>query len=72
MRLPALVSLDRNDPVVFNMPEGDSVYVTPGRTWSLYDYRRNAIPENTAKLIQQGKYPLTTRPIDKIDHYVKH
>ena len=71
-RLPALESLDRNDPVVFNMPEGDSVYVTPERTWSLYDYRRNAIPEKTAQLIKQGKYPLTTRPIDKIDHYVKH
>ena len=71
-RFPAIETLDRNDPVVFNMPEGDSVYVTPGRTWSLYDFRRNSIPENTMRQIQQGKYPLTTRPIDKIDHYVKH
>lgn len=71
-RLPAIESLDRNDPVVFNMPEGDSVYVTPERTWSLYDSRRNAIPENTLQQIKRGKYPLTTRPIDKIDHYVKH
>lgn len=71
-RLPAIESLDRNDPVVFNMPEGDSVFVTPDRTWSLYDYRRNAIPENTHQQISRGKYPLTVRPIDKIDHYVKH
>jgi len=71
-RLPALEPLDRNDPVVFNMPEGDSVYVTPERTWSLYDYRRNATPQKMAQQINQGKYPLTTRPIDKIDHYVKH
>jgi len=71
-RFPAIESLDRNDPVVFNMPEGDSIYVTPGRNWSLYDYRRNAIPVATTKAINQGKYPLTTRPIDKIDHYVKH
>lgn len=71
-RFPALESLDRNDPVVFNMPEGDSIYVTPGRNWSLYDYRRNAIPAATMKGINQGKYPLTTRPVDKIDHYVKH
>lgn len=71
-RLPALENLDRYDPVVFNMPEGDSVYVTPERTWSLYDYRRNAIPAKTLQQINQGKYPLTVRPIDKIDHYVKH
>lgn len=71
-RFPALESLDRNDPVVFNMPEGDSIFVTPGRNWSLYDYRRKAIPVATMQAINQGKYPLTTRPIDKIDHYVKH
>jgi len=71
-RLPALENLDRYDPVVFNMPEGDSVYVTPERTWSLYDYRRKAIPAKTLQDINQGKYPLTTRPVDKIDHYVKH
>jgi len=71
-RLPAIERLDRNDPVVFNMPEGDSVYVTPGRNWSHYDLKRNAIPERTAKQILQGKYSLITRPLDKIDHYVKH
>ena len=71
-RLPAIESLDRNDPVVFNMPEGDSVYITPGRNWSHYDLKRNAIPQNTANQILQGKYPLVTRPLDKIDHYVKH
>lgn len=72
IRLPALQPLDRNMPVVFNMPEGDSVYVTPGRTWSIYDYRRGAIPIKTKQLIDAGAYPLTGRPIDKIDHYVKH
>lgn len=71
-RLPAIESLDRNDPVVFNMPEGDSVYITPTRNWSHYDLKRNAIPQKTAKQILNGKYPLVTRPLDKIDHYVKH
>ena len=71
-RLPALETLDRNDPVVFNMPEGDSIYVTPDRNWSIYDLRRGAIPSNITQQIRQGKYKLTTRPIDKIDHYVKH
>lgn len=71
-RLPGIEQLSHNMPVVFNMPEGDSVFVTPGRTWSLYDYKRDAIPTATKQLIDQGKYPLIARPMDKIDHYVKH
>ena len=70
-RLPAIESIDRNDPVVFNYPEGDSVYVIPGRTWSIYDYRRNSIPQATAARITAGREPLVTRPIDKMDHYIK-
>lgn len=71
VRLPALESIDKNDPVVFNYPEGDSVYVIPGRTWSIYDKKRNAIPANAAMAIDQGRFPLVTRPIDKMDHYIK-
>lgn len=67
-RLPALESIDRNDPVVFNYPEGDSVYVIPGRTYSVYDAKRNP---GLARNIQQSGYPLVTRPIDKMDHYIK-
>lgn len=70
-RFPALEKLDRNDPFVFNYPEGDSVFVTPGRTWSVHDLRRQAVPKPTATQIQQGKYKLITRPLDKMDHYVK-
>ena len=70
-RLPALEGIDRNDPVVFNYPEGDSVYVTPGRTWSIYDKRRKSIPAPTIAAIDRGAYPLVTRPIDKMDHYIK-
>ncbi|MCB9285465.1 MAG: signal peptidase I [Lewinellaceae bacterium] len=66
-RLPALEKIDRNDPVVFNYPEGDSVYVTPGRTFSVYDVRRN--PDFLALIPKQ--YPLTVRPLDKKDHYIK-
>lgn len=62
-RLPALTNVKRNDPVVFNYPEGDSVYVTPGRTFSLYDVRRGYVLDRN--------YPLTTRPMDKMDHYIK-
>ena len=67
-RLPALEKIDHNKPIVFNYPEGDSVYVIPGRTYSIYDARRK---DRVAKLVQQKKAPLVTRPIDKRDHYIK-
>jgi signal peptidase I len=67
VRLPALESIDRNEPVVFNYPEGDSVYLYPGRTFSIYDLR--AMGPEAAQVMR--KYPLITRPIDKMDHYIK-
>lgn len=70
-RLPALERIDRNDPVVFNYPEGDSVYFFPDRTWSVHDLRRGAVPAQRARLIQSGRVPLITRPVDKKDHYIK-
>ncbi len=70
-RLPALQTIGRNDPVVFNFPEGDSVYVFPGRTWTIYDYRRGAVPPLMAKQIESGAKKLVTRPMDKKDHYIK-
>jgi len=70
-RLPALETIDRNDPVVFNYPEGDSVYVFPERTWSIYDLRRGSIPPMFSGAIQSGLNSLVTRPLDKMDHYIK-
>lgn len=71
-RLPALESIDRNDPVVFNFPEGDSVYIFPGRTYSIYDYRRGHIDDPVKiQQIKTGRKDLVTRPMDKKDHYIK-
>ncbi|MEM9921448.1 MAG: signal peptidase I [Bacteroidota bacterium] len=64
-RLPAIEKIKHNAPVVFNYPEGDSVYVTPARNYSYYDVKR-------AKSQSQFRgYKLRTRPIDKKDHYIK-
>ena len=65
-RLPALETIDNNEPLVFNYPEGDSVYVTPGRVWSVHDVRRNPGLEPYVRGL-----PLRVRPIDKRDHYIK-
>lgn len=70
-RLPALETVDRNDPVVFNFPDGDSVYVFKHRTWSINDYRYGGIPETDAQQIRTNRKKLVVRPVDKKDHYIK-
>ena len=70
-RLPALTDIKRYDPVVFNYPEGDSVYIFPERTWSIHDFRRGSITPQRFMQIKSGQADLVVRPIDKKDHYIK-
>ena len=70
-RLPALEKIDRYDPVVFNVPAGDSVYFTPGRMYYPHDVRTRNMPQNVYNAIQNGQLEVITRPVDKRDHYVK-
>ena len=65
-RLPALESIDRNEPIVFNWPVGDSVYLSPTRSYTAFQVKTN--PEAKRDV---GNSPLITRPIDKKDHYIK-
>ena len=65
-RLPALESIDRNEPIVFNWPVGDSVYLSPSRSYTAYQVKTN--PEAKRDV---GDAKLITRPIDKKDHYIK-
>lgn len=66
-RLPAIETIDRNEPVVFNWPAGDSVYIVPGRSWDIGQWNRN----NLAEDYRGQDLPLITRPVDKKDHYIK-
>jgi signal peptidase I len=66
VRLPAFESIDRNEAVVFNWPEGDSIYLTPERSYSVYDCRTML---DGAEIMRKNE--LIVRPIDKIDHYIK-
>ncbi|MEM8909578.1 MAG: signal peptidase I, partial [Bacteroidota bacterium] len=66
-RLPAIENIDRNDPVVFNYPAGDSVMIGPDRNYSVEDLRRY---NQLDKPPFRGKKP-RVRPIDKKDHYIK-
>lgn len=67
-RLPALETVDRNEPVVFNWPAGDSVFIAPDRSWDIGQWVNGNISQN-----QYGgkKFPFVTRPVDKKDHYIK-
>ncbi|MFN0175830.1 MAG: S26 family signal peptidase [Saprospiraceae bacterium] len=67
-RLPAIEKIDRNEPVVFNWPAGDSVYIVPGRSWDIGQWKR----KNLANTEYRGmNVPFVTRPVDKKDHYIK-
>ena len=72
-RLPAIRSIKRNSPFVFNWPVGDSVYVTAQRPYSVEQAHREPAhaqrDKHLAKLMRDKDY--ITRPIDKKDHYIK-
>ncbi len=72
-RFPALESIDNNDPIVFNWPVGDSVYVTASRPYSVAQVNRNpSYASRDAQLAQQmRRKDFITRPTDKKDHYIK-
>ena len=69
-RLPAIKNIERFDPVVFNVPAGDSVYWTPFRSIYPHDLR-SAPTGDWANYVRKNRISVTTRPRDKRDHYVK-
>jgi signal peptidase I len=64
-RLPAIEQIDRNDPVVFNWPVGDSVVLLPERSFDIGQWERFGLSNRL------GKKEIITRPVDKKDHYIK-
>jgi len=73
-RLPALETLDRNEPFVFNWPVGDSVYVTKKRPYSVEQVTRSPqsfLPRDSELGTKVRTKNFVTRPIDKKDHYIK-
>ncbi len=64
-RLPAIEKIDHNQPVVFNWPDGDSVVLSPQRSWNI-----NALRRQTGGAIRPGT-EIISRPVDKKDHYIK-
>lgn len=65
-RTAAMESIDVNDPIVFNWPIGDSVYLSPARSFAAEQVRREPGLKSQLKGAK-----LITRPVDKKDHYIK-
>lgn len=96
-RLPKLTEIKRNDLVVFNFPEGDTVtqehqsakpylsLIAEEGLNAIAGQRQSLTPEmlesepfiNEVRalgrniVLNSGKYTITSRPVDKRDHYVK-
>ena len=64
-RLPAIESVQRNAPFVFNYPAGDSFFITPQRNFDKFLISKQESPEQIAKI------DWLARPYDKEDFYIK-
>lgn len=72
-RLPKMEDIERNKPIVFNWPVGDSVYVTKKRSYSVGQVRRGKefLSQDRELRSKHNKKDFVVRPIDKKDHYIK-
>ena len=72
-RLPAIREIKRNDPIVFNWPPGDSVFITDKRSYYVSQVKREpafvAFDPALRKKLDDEDYVI--RPMDKKDHYIK-
>ena len=68
MRLPGFGKVERGDIVVFNFPEGDTVF-TGNRNASYYRFVRENGPDFRKNVIADEK--IVVHPVDKEDNYVK-
>ncbi len=70
-RLPGFGHVERNDVVVFNFPDGDTVFVDPEGHFMQEDYYSVAqVPGLVQSYLANG-YTLSHRPVDKTDNYIK-
>ncbi|RTL54802.1 MAG: signal peptidase I [Sphingobacteriales bacterium] len=70
MRLPGYVPIKRNDVVVFNFPEGDTIINLPGygSAQPYYDFVRR---QGRDAVWQQFGEHILVHPMDKTDNYIK-
>lgn len=67
-RLPGFTSIKRNDVVVFNFPDGDTVLRESGR-YLQDDYYEKCRRSGRDRVL--AEYEIQSRPVDKTDNYIK-
>jgi signal peptidase I len=70
-RLAAMSTLKRNDAVVFNFPNGDTVVRNHPEIIDYHQSKREIGEKNFNKWLKRNYYELVARPVDKKDNYVK-
>ncbi|MBK9735643.1 MAG: signal peptidase I [Saprospiraceae bacterium] len=72
-RLPAIEKIDTGEPIVFNWPVGDSVYITSERSWTVSQVARQpeTLSNDRELVIKVKNKDYVVRPLDKKDHYIK-
>jgi signal peptidase I len=70
-RLAGFGRVKRNDPVVFNFPNGDTIVRNHPEIIDYHQVKKDMGEKNFNEWMKSRRYELVARPIDKKDHYVK-
>ena len=72
-RLPAFTEVKRNDVVVFNFPQGDTIINLPdyGSKVTYYEVLRDRFHGDRNALKADETLPILIHPMDKTDNYIK-
>jgi signal peptidase I len=70
-RLSGFGKVQRNDPVVFNFPNGDTIIRNHPEIIDYHQIKRDIGAKNFNEWLHRNRYELVARPVDKKDHYVK-
>jgi signal peptidase I len=70
-RLAGFRKIKRNDIVVFNFPNGDTIIRDHPDIIDYHQAKRNVGEKNFKQWLERNRYELIARPIDKKDNYVK-
>ncbi|MDR1895202.1 MAG: signal peptidase I [Prevotellaceae bacterium] len=70
-RLAGFGKIERNDVVVFNFPNGDTIVKNHPEIIDYYQAKRELGTAQFSNWLQLNNYELVSRPVDKKDNYVK-
>jgi signal peptidase I len=70
-RLAGFGKIKRNDIVVFNFPNGDTIIRNHPEIIDYHQMKASMGEKNFNEWLKRNRYELVARPVDKKDHYVK-